>query len=69
MHGGKTVDAAIGAIIGRTDGLHYQIDFGKEQTALISERQIVKEQKRRRLTKRLTVRRGTARMRGQALAT
>jgi hypothetical protein len=25
------------------DGLHYQVDFGNEQTALISERQVVKD--------------------------
>jgi hypothetical protein len=42
MHGGKIVDAVIKAIIDKTGGLHYQIDFGKEQTALISERQVVK---------------------------
>jgi hypothetical protein len=34
MHGGKIVDAVIKAIIDKTDGLHYQVDFGKEQTAL-----------------------------------
>jgi hypothetical protein len=29
--------------IDKTDGLHYQVDFGKEQTAPIHEWQIVKE--------------------------
>jgi hypothetical protein len=43
MHGGKIVEAVIKAIIDKTDGLHYQIDFGNQQTALISERQVVKE--------------------------
>jgi hypothetical protein len=43
MHGGKIVDAVIKAIIGKADGLHYQIDFGIEQTALIREKQIVKD--------------------------
>jgi hypothetical protein len=43
MHGGKIVDAVIKAIIDKTDELHYQIDFGNEQTALIRERQIVKD--------------------------
>jgi hypothetical protein len=43
MHGGKIVDAVIKAIIDKTDALHYQIDFGNEQTALISEQQVVKE--------------------------
>jgi hypothetical protein len=41
--GGKIVDAVIKAIIDKTGGLHYQIDFGKEQTALISERQVAKD--------------------------
>jgi hypothetical protein len=43
MHGGKVVDAVIKAIIEKTDGLRYQIDFGNEQTALIREWQIVKK--------------------------
>ena len=43
MHGGKVVDAAIKAVIDRTDGLHYQIDFGKKQTALVHEWQVVKD--------------------------
>jgi hypothetical protein len=43
MSGGKIVDAVIKAIIDKTDGLHYQIDFRNEQTALISERQVVKD--------------------------
>ena len=43
MSGGRIVDAVVKAIIDKTDGLHYQVDFGKEQTALIREWQIVKE--------------------------
>jgi hypothetical protein len=43
MHGGKIVNAVIKAIIDKTDGLHYQVDFGNEQTALISEPQVVKD--------------------------
>jgi hypothetical protein len=43
MHGGKIVDAGIKAILDTTDGLKYQIDFGKDQTATISERQVVKD--------------------------
>ena len=42
MHGGKIVDAVIKAVLDTTDGLKYQVDFGKDQTATISERQIVK---------------------------
>jgi hypothetical protein len=30
MHGGKIVEAVIKAVIDNTDGLHYQIDFGKD---------------------------------------
>jgi hypothetical protein len=33
MHGGKIVDAVITAILDTTDGLKYQVDFGKDQTA------------------------------------
>ena len=43
MHGGKVVDAVIKAVIDRRDALHYQIDFGKEQTALVAEWQVVKD--------------------------
>jgi hypothetical protein len=43
MHAGKIVDAAIKAIIDSTDGVQYQVDFGFDQTALIQERQIVKD--------------------------
>jgi len=39
---GRIVDAVIRAVItDRTDGIHYQVDFGHEQTALIHERQVV----------------------------
>jgi hypothetical protein len=43
MHGGKIVDAVIKAILDTTDGSKYQVDFGKDQTATVSERQIVKD--------------------------
>jgi hypothetical protein len=43
MHGGKIVDAVINAVLDTTDGLHYQVDFGNDQTPLVSERQIVME--------------------------
>jgi hypothetical protein len=43
MHGGKIVDAVIKAILDTTDGLKYQVDFGKDQTASVSEGQIVKD--------------------------
>jgi hypothetical protein len=38
---GLAVDATIRAIVEQTDGVHYQVDFGHEQTALIHERQVV----------------------------
>jgi hypothetical protein len=41
MHGRNAVDAVIKAVIDRTAA--YQIDFGNEQTALVSERQVVKD--------------------------
>jgi hypothetical protein len=43
MHGGKIVDAVIKAILDTTDGPKYQIDFGKDQTATVSERQVVRD--------------------------
>jgi hypothetical protein len=42
MYGGKIVDATIEAVLdGYTDGPRYQIDFGKEQTALVRASQVV----------------------------
>jgi hypothetical protein len=43
MHSGKIVDAVIKAVIEHKDGLRFQVAFGKDQTALIGEWQIVKE--------------------------
>jgi hypothetical protein len=43
MRGGKVVDAVIKAVIERTDGLHYQVDFGNEQMGLVSGWQVVKD--------------------------
>jgi hypothetical protein len=43
MHGGRIVDAVIKAVLDTTDGLKYQVDFGKDQTATVSERQVVKD--------------------------
>jgi hypothetical protein len=44
MHGGRFVEAVVKAILNDyTDGPRYQADFGNDQTALIRERQIVKE--------------------------
>ena len=35
LHTGRLVDATIKAIIGRTDGKRLQVDFGKDETALV----------------------------------
>jgi hypothetical protein len=43
MHRGRIVDATIKAIIDRTDGKRLQVDFGKDETALIHLWQVVKE--------------------------
>ena len=42
---GATEEAVVKAVLDatNTDGVRYQIDFGHEQTALISEWQIVKD--------------------------
>jgi hypothetical protein len=44
LHSGRLVDAMIKAVIDRTDGRHYQVDFGHEQTALIQDWQVVEKQ-------------------------
>jgi hypothetical protein len=43
MHGSKIVEAVIKAIIDKTDGVHYQIDFGNEQTALVRASLVVQD--------------------------
>ena len=37
---GRIVDATVKAVIDRTDGLHLQVDYGNDQTALVSVRQV-----------------------------
>jgi hypothetical protein len=39
----RIVDAVVRAVIEKTDGVYYQIDFGNEQTALVRESQVVKD--------------------------
>lgn len=41
LHHGKIEDAVVKAVIEHTDGLKLQIDFGREQTALIDLWQVV----------------------------
>jgi hypothetical protein len=43
LHAGKIVDVTIKAVIDATDGVKYQVDFGHDQTALIDEWQIIKD--------------------------
>jgi hypothetical protein len=44
MHGGRIIDAVIKVVNDEyTDGMRYQVDFGKDQTARIRERQVVQE--------------------------
>jgi hypothetical protein len=35
LHTGALVDATIRAIIERTDGTRHQVDYGKDQTAVV----------------------------------
>jgi hypothetical protein len=35
LHTGRLVDATIRAIVERTEGLRYQVDYGKDETALV----------------------------------
>ena len=41
LHTGRIVEATIKAVIERTDGKRVQVDFGKDETALIYPWQIV----------------------------
>ena len=44
MPGGKIVEAVIKAVLNDyTDGVRYQVAFGHDQTALIHERQVVRD--------------------------
>jgi len=43
LHHGKIEDAVVKAVIEHTDGLKLQIDFGREQTALIDLWQVVED--------------------------
>jgi hypothetical protein len=43
MHGGEIVDATIKPVIETISDRQYQIDFGKGQTATVTEQQIVKQ--------------------------
>ncbi len=38
---GRIVDATVKAVIDRTDGLHLQVAYGNDQTALVSVRQVL----------------------------
>ena len=42
LHTGRIVDATIKAIIERTDGKRLQVDFGKDETALVHLWHVVK---------------------------
>ena len=41
LHTGRIVDATVKAIIERTDGKRLQVDFGKDETALVHLWQVV----------------------------
>ena len=41
LHTGRVVDATVKAVIERTDGKRLQVDFGKDETALIHLWQVV----------------------------
>ena len=45
LHTGRIVDATIKAIIDRTDGKRLQVDFGKDETALVHLWQVVERSK------------------------
>jgi hypothetical protein len=35
LHTGRIVDGTVGAIVDQTDGLLLQVDYGKDETALV----------------------------------
>jgi hypothetical protein len=39
---GRIVGATVKSVIERTDGLHLQVDYGHDQTALVNEWQVVR---------------------------
>ena len=41
LHTGRIVDARVKAVIERTDGKRLQVDFGKDETALVHLWQVV----------------------------
>jgi hypothetical protein len=43
LHTGRIVDATVKAIIERTDGKRLQVDFGKDETALIHLWQVIEK--------------------------
>jgi hypothetical protein len=43
MHRGRIVDATVKAVIERTDGKRLQVDFGKDETALVHLWQVVEK--------------------------
>jgi hypothetical protein len=43
LNDGRIVEAKIRAVIEQTNGLHLQVDYGHDETALIHEKQIRNE--------------------------
>jgi hypothetical protein len=43
LHTGRIVEATIKAVIDRTDGPRLQVDFGKDETALVRSWQIIEK--------------------------
>ncbi len=43
LNDGRIVEAKIRAVVEQTNGLHLQVDYGHDETALIHERQVRKE--------------------------
>ena len=44
LHTGRIVDATVKAVIERTDGKRLQVDFGKDETALVYLWQVVERE-------------------------
>jgi hypothetical protein len=44
LNDGRIVEAKIRAVVEATDGIRLQVDYGHEETALMHEKQVRKEQ-------------------------
>jgi hypothetical protein len=44
LNDGRIVEAKIRAVVEQTNGLHLQVDYGHEETALVHEKQVERKE-------------------------